>query len=56
MSEPFETNVPPLRERKEWVTPELIVEDVKAVTKGGGVVEVAGAEDVEGSYYESVNT
>jgi hypothetical protein len=37
----------------EWVTPELIVEDVKGVTMGGGTVPIIGVEDVEGSYYTS---
>lgn len=40
--------------RKDWVAPELIVEDVKTVTRGGGTEPIIGVEDVEAAYYTSV--
>jgi hypothetical protein len=51
MDEQRETVAP--QELLDWVTPELIVEDVKSVTQGGGTYPVAGREDVVGSYYTS---
>jgi hypothetical protein len=41
-------------ELKEWVTPELIVEDVKDVTLGGtGDEPILATEEEIGTYYHS---
>jgi hypothetical protein len=53
-----ETAPPPRPEAlKEWVTPELLVEEVKNVTHGGGIPEpLDGAEETgvpDPEYYSS---
>ena len=53
MDEQRSSQAAPNGDKREWVTPELIIEEVKSVTQGGGRVPVAGREDVEGSYYTS---
>jgi hypothetical protein len=53
MDEPI-AETTPMDEQKEWVTPELIVEDIIDLTRGGaGRQPVFGGENKVTTYYHS---
>jgi hypothetical protein len=53
MEESAKMNEPPAQ-LKEWETPELIVEDIKSATRGGGTAPpLDGAEEAVDGFYHS---
>lgn len=57
MDEPIIVSEQGADELKEWETPELIVEDVRSVTRGGGaaplIERVEGGGGIDPEFYRS---
>jgi hypothetical protein len=54
MDEPSNATEPVTDERQDWVTPELVVEDVKEITRGGtGPYPIIGGEEQTSAFYHS---